>query len=255
MSDSLPLPSGFAAANAGRAPAGDDQRNTMGSRLTSRLRESILQGDLQPGLKINLDRLRSELDVSLSPLREALARLIAEGLVVFEDNRGYHVAPVSLANLTEITTLRADFEALALGHAIERADAEWERDVMRALHRLSRIDRDPAVPATMEAWESAHSNLHLTLIAGCNMPLLLSFTGVLLNLNDRYRRIFLRANSGDRNVKGEHSDIAQAAVARDRDYAVSKLREHIARTGANLRDALSDELTARQAEFSAPKRR
>ena len=174
----------------------DDKKNTMASQLADRLREAIVSGSLSPGSKINLDRARAIFDVSLSPLREALARLIADGLVEFEDNRGYWVAPVSLANLAEITQLRAEMESMALRHAMVTGDLNWESDVMRSLHRLNRTIRDPAVPASFEQWEAAHRDFHLTLISGCGMPLLLNFCRMLMNLNDRYRRSFLQAQSG-----------------------------------------------------------
>ena len=83
----------------------DDGKNTIASQLVERLREAIVSGQIEAGTKINLDRARESFGVSLSPLREALARLIPDGLVIFEDNRGYRVAPVSLANLREITRL------------------------------------------------------------------------------------------------------------------------------------------------------
>lgn len=222
----------------------DDTKNTLASRLVDRLREAILTGALQPGSKINLDRTRELFEVSLSPLREALARLIADGLVAFEDNRGYRVTPVSLANLVEITQLRTEFECLALRNAIAAGNLSWEGDVIRALHRLNRTFRDAARPESFEQWEAAHSDFHLTLIAGCGMPQLLSFCRVLHNLNDRYRRIFLQTRPGDRNVGAEHSEIAEGAVARDVDFACGRLRDHIQRTGLNLRDHLSERMPA-----------
>lgn len=226
------------------APAGgaliDDGRNTIASQLVERLREAIVSGALQAGSKINLAKASANFAVSLSPLREALARLISDGLVEFEDNRGYRVAPVSLANLEEITSLREEFETYALREAMRVGDIEWEGNVMRALHRLSRTERDAARPETLEQWEAAHRAFHLTLIAGCGKPLLLSFCSVMLSLNDRYRRSFLSRTSGDRNVGAEHSEIAQGAVARDADYACAKLREHIHRTGTNLRRHLAE---------------
>ena len=222
----------------------DETKNTMASRLVDRLREAILAGELQPGAKINLDRTRARFQVSLSPLREALARLIADGLVEFEDNRGYRVAPVSLANLIEITQLRTEFECLALRNAITTGGLAWEGDVIRALHRLNRTIREAERPESFEQWEAAHSDFHLTLIAGCGMPQLLSFCRVLHNLNDRYRRIFLQTWPGDRNVGAEHSEIAQGAVARDVDFACGRLRDHIQRTGTNLRNHLSERMPA-----------
>ena len=218
----------------------DDVKNTIASQLASRLREAVVSGQLEAGSKINLDRARQQFHVSLSPLREALARLISDGLVEFEDNRGYRVASVSLSNLEEITSLREEFETYALREAMRVGDVNWEGDVMRALHRLNRTERDASRPETLEHWEALHREFHLTLIAGCKKPLLLSFCKVLLNLNDRYRRTFLRATSGDRNVSVEHSEIAQGTVARDMDYACAKLRDHIHRTGTNLRRHLAD---------------
>jgi DNA-binding GntR family transcriptional regulator len=218
----------------------DNGKNTMGSQLASRLREAIISGEMQAGSKINLDKAKQHFNVSLSPLREGLARLISDGLVQFEDNRGYRVSPVSLDNLEEITSLREEVEIHALRESIRLGESQWEGNVMRALHRLNRTERDASRPETFEQWETVHREFHLALISGCKKPLLLNFCTLLLNLNDRYRRIFLMRTSGDRNVSIEHSEIAQGAVARDIDYACDKLRLHIHRTGNNLRQHLSD---------------
>jgi len=218
----------------------DDGKNTIASQLVSQLREAIISGQLEAGSKINLDRAKQNFNVSLSPLREALARLISDGLVEFEDNRGYRVSPVSLSNLEEITSLREEFETYALRESMRVGDVEWEGNIMRSLHRLNRTERDASKPETLEQWEAVHREFHLTLISGCRKPLLLSFCKTMLNLNDRYRRTFLTRTSGDRNVSVEHSEIAQGTVARDIDYACGRLREHIHRTGTNLRRHLAE---------------
>ena len=212
----------------------DDGKITIASQLVDKLREAIVSGQLEAGTKINLGAARNLFQVSLSPLREALARLISDGLVTFEDNRGYRVAPMSSADLEEITTLRLEFEIFALREAIRLGDSAWEGEVIRVLHRLKKEHRDAKQPETLEAWEQIHRQFHLTLISGCGKPHLMNFCSVLLNLNDRYRRTFLRATSGDRNVAFEHSEIAHAAVARDVEYACLKLQDHIRRTGGNL---------------------
>jgi DNA-binding GntR family transcriptional regulator len=235
-------PTLMSAKGAGRDSPGalpDGARNTMATQLLDRLREAIVSGQMDAGSKINLSRVRESFGVSLSPLREALARLIADGLVVFEDNRGYRVAPVSLSNLEEVTALREELETRALRKAMMVGDVDWEEDVMRALHRLNRTVRDAGKPETLEQWEGRHQEFHLTLIGGSRMPVLVGFCRVLLNLNDRYRRTFLRDTSGDRNVAVEHSEIAQGAVARDIEFACDRLREHIHRTGTNLRGYLA----------------
>lgn len=227
------------------APPGlDESKNTLSSQLVDRLREEILAGRWTPGSKLNVEKIRRHFGVSLSPLREALARLIAAGLVELHDNKGYSVSRTSLANLEEITQLRMEFEITALRYAIERGDLNWESDVMRALYKLNRIVRDRNDAGSLEAWEKAHRQFHEALIVGCNMPMLLGFCEVLHNLNDRYRRIFLVASGGDRNVVAEHVEIAEAAVARDAALAGERLREHIRRTGSNLKRSLADKLPA-----------
>ena len=68
---------------------------TLSTSIASTLRAAISNGELEPGRKLRLDDLRATFGVSLSPLREALSRLSAEGFVVMEDQRGYSVAPIS----------------------------------------------------------------------------------------------------------------------------------------------------------------
>ena len=102
----------------------------------------ILRGDLPPGSKVHLDQLRERFGVSLSPMREAVSRLVADGIVVFEDQRGYRIAPVSRENLMEISQVRADVESLTLRYAIAAADLDWESEILAALHRVNRTPRD-----------------------------------------------------------------------------------------------------------------
>ena len=229
-------------------------KNTISTRLVTHLREAILRGEIAPGSKINLEKLRKTFSVSLSPAREALARLTSAGLVELHDNRGYTVAPVSLSNLVEITQLRAEFETLALDAAMQMGDLAWESEIMRSLHRLNRTERVPDDPRTLEAWELAHRNFHLALLKGCQMPILLGFCVMLHNLNDRYRRLFLQRTGGDREVEHEHNQIAQGTVARDRDFARERLREHILRTGHNLQAAIGAYLEAEGAAASKARR-
>lgn len=207
---------------------------TKATRLVSLLRGAILSGAWPPDSKINLDHARRTFGVSLSPLREALARLVAVGLVVLHDNRGYSVAPVSRSDLAEITSLRVDLEVRALSAAIAAGDIAWESDVMRALYRLGRTARDPARPETLEAWEDAHRDFHMTLLSACGQPRLLQFCETLHNLNDRYRRVFLLASGGDRDIAAEHEAIAVATTSRDAVHASAALAAHITRTGDNL---------------------
>ncbi|MGE4240538.1 GntR family transcriptional regulator [Ramlibacter sp.] len=210
---------------------------TLSTTIANTLRAAISNGELAPGCKLRLDELRVTFGVSLSPLREALSRLSAEGFVVMEDQRGYRVAPVSEQNLVEVTKLRGMVECFALREAIARGDDKWEGDVVASLYRLNKLERTDA-PADQVAWEGAHRDLHYRLISACNMPLLLTFSATLHDLNDRYRRLFLTSRPFDKTVRREHTDIANAALERNADLACGILAEHIERTGTNIRKAI-----------------
>jgi DNA-binding GntR family transcriptional regulator len=198
----------------------------MSSRLAADLRAAILRGDMAPGEKINLDRLRAAQDVSISPLREAVARLACDGLVDFEDQKGFRVAPVSVANLDEVTRMRAALEGLALAECVARGTLDWESDVMRALHVL-----EHTAPTDLAAWESAHAEFHLALIRGCGMPHLLRVCATLQDMTDRYSHLFPPGPG----LPDDHAAIAHAATARQGARAEGLLQDHIRATGAALR--------------------
>ena len=218
-------------------PQPPENGQTLSTSIAGTLRAAIANGELAPGSKLRLDELRMMFGVSLSPLREALSRLSAEGFVVMEDQRGYRVAPISRRNLEEVTQLRAMAETFALRESIRNGDDEWEGGVVASLYRINKLEK-VEVADDKQAWEAAHRDLHYRLISACRMPLLLAFTATLHDLNDRYRRLFLIGRPIDKTVRREHSDICNAALERNADLACRMMREHIERTGANIRKAL-----------------
>lgn len=213
-----------------------DSARTLSSELTGRLRQAILSGQLRPGSKLKLEMLRESLGLALShsPLREALSRLGAEGLVRMEDQRGYWVAPVSEANLREIARLRIHLETLALRESIGASGERWEREVGQALQALESLSRGKADSHCVAAWEAAHRRFHFALLGACGMPLLLQYCTSLHDLNDRYRRLFLKHHPFDRDVNREHRSIVEAALEKNADLACALLAQHIDRTTRNI---------------------
>ena len=211
---------------------------TLASTVAGRLRAAIITGQMAPGSKVNIDRVRDQLGVSLSPLREALSRLFSEGFLTFQDNRGYRVAPVSESDLRQIIQLRINLESLALRKAMELGDHQWEEAVLQRLAELRVIHCDPEDPRSVDMWEWAHRNVHVELLSACNMPLLLQFVQTLHDLYDRYRRIFLAAPHAPRDPMAEHVAVATAAIERRKNDALALLKRHIERTGIETLKAL-----------------
>ena len=211
---------------------------TIAGQIAGDLRSRILSGELAPGSKLNLDHLRDDMSVSVSSIREAVTRLVADGLLTAEEQKGYHVAPISLGNLDEVTSLRVQLEPFALRLAIANGGLDWETDVTAALYRLNNTVRTMGDPESLVAWEQAHNAFHQALIDRCDMPVLLRFYRILMSMNDRYRALFMSAGQDQRDLAQEHSCIAEAALKRDADKAGSLLAAHIERTGASLRKRL-----------------
>lgn len=222
-----------------------DSSPTLSDTIAEKLRAGIASGSLAPGSRLRLDDLRAAFGVSLSPLREALSRLCAEGYVATAGHRGYSVAPVSPDNLREVTRLRCEFESFALRESIRLGDDQWEGDVIAALYRLNKLERAGIEGERLAQWEAAHSVFHRQLISACGLPLLLQFCDTLHGLNDRYRRIFLRATPLDRDVKQEHEALCDATMDRRADEACELLRRHIERTSEYALRALTEQAQAK----------
>ena len=207
-------------------------KKTLAAIALERLRDDVIKCRLKPGDKLTFDDLKGRYGISISPLREALSRMASEGLVVLEDKRGFHVAPVSVSDLVDLARLRRHLECLALKESIERGDDEWEASIVATFHLQSKYDtQDNDGPAIMnEEWARRHREFHLALIASCGSPRLLELINSLNDHSDRYSRLAHVAQSAPRDSIGEHRDIMDAALARDAERAGGLLEQHFLKT-------------------------
>lgn len=221
-----------------------------------RLRADLLACRLEPGTRLRINDLCQALSVSLSAVREALSRLTSEGLVVAEPQRGFHVAPVSAAELQDLTGVRAEIEGLCLERAIAAGDVSWEAQLVAAFHRLSRTpEREASDPERMsEAWSAAHGAFHAALVGGCDSLWLLRLRETLYVQSERYRRLSVPVAVTARDLGREHQDIMDAALARDAGRARALMTQHLERTTAVLlqRPWAAEALPRRERRGSQP---
>jgi DNA-binding GntR family transcriptional regulator len=211
---------------------GDGPR-TLTSAVLERLRSDILSTKLVPGQKLHIAGLAKQFSVSLAAVREALSRLVADGLVQASDQRGFRVSPVSPADLEDVTRTRIDIEGLALRRSIERGDQAWLDSVEQAFVALSAVPyRHPDDHTNHnEVWIARHRVFHRALVNACGSQWLLGFRDVLHEQSERYRRLSIRRETGTiRDVETEHAAIVQAVLRRDTDAAVAALTEHFLTT-------------------------
>jgi GntR family carbon starvation induced transcriptional regulator len=218
-----------------------------------RLREEIIRGALAPSAKLRIEHLRQAYGFGASSLREALSRLVAEGLVETEGQRGFWVAPISREELHDITAARQVLEVEALRQSIQHGSLDWEGRVVAARHSLERVETSMTEPTaeTILGWEKANRQFHMDLISGCPSKWLLRFTATLYDQAQRYRhRTTLRRPIPRAGVSPEHTEIVEATLARDADRACAALTRHIENTARSAEASIFD-----AAEAVAPRRR
>jgi DNA-binding GntR family transcriptional regulator len=200
----------------------------------ARLRADILGGQLRPGQRLPFATLCVQYGTSVGVLREALARLTEQGLVLNEPQHGFRIASVSAADLMDLTTARCEVESAVARSAVTSGDLAWESQLVAAHHVLAGTpQRLPGDPKQFnDAWAQAHRDFHTTLLDGCPSPRLRSIAASLRDAAELYWQPSLRpiGHETRRDVGSEHQHILDAVVARDHDQVVNLLQAHIRRT-------------------------
>lgn len=195
-----------------------------------RLRGDILSGVLRPQERLRIQALSERYGIGATAIREALSRLVPDGLVESEDQRGFFVAPVSRDDLVDLTQTRIEVEQMALRLTVERGDVEWESRLLSAFHRLSRTD-PPTSPERAVVWARTHQQFHEALVAGCHSAWTLRLCRLLHEKSERYRNLSTqRTRFGDRDIAAEHRALMDAAMGRDAPAACKLLAEHFWQT-------------------------
>lgn len=219
----------------------EDSSAPLAERAYRALRQDIVRGDFAPGARLRVEDLSQRYALSSSPLREALNRLAEQGLVRALENRGFRVAPLTVAGVSDLARVRVLVECEALRDAISHGDDAWEAGIVAAAHSLALVEKrlGDGPRALDDDWSARHRAYHLSLVAACTSPLLLNLVDVLFDNAERYRRWTAQHRSGPRRKHSEHQGLLAAALARDADKATGLLRQHISTTERQVAAGLS----------------
>ncbi|WP_309112115.1 GntR family transcriptional regulator [Saccharothrix sp.] len=207
----------------------------LSEQVHARLRDAIMHGHYAPGDALKPQDLAGEQGVSLAVVREALVRLVGEGLADRLPNRGFAVPAFSDRRWQQIAEARRTIEPVLLRMSIERGDLDWEARVRAAHHRLARTPTHGPEDGEYysDAWSEAHRVFHRTLLEGCGNPVLLETFDRLWTASELARRFSAHHNPGRDHIR-EHRRLEEATLARDADAAAEALTEHLTLTAAGL---------------------
>lgn len=198
------------------------------------LRGEILGGRLLPGHKLAVIALAASCDVSPGAVREALAMLEADSLVISSPQRGFRVSPASTHDLIHLSQARIEIEKICLAEAITSGDISWESRVVASFHRLSRLPAQVNGQPQDQSWITAHAEFHRALVSGCPNPWLLKMHQMLYEHTERYRQLAAPLiGKSKRDVTAEHQALLDAVLSKDIKMVQKLIGTHL-QTTVNL---------------------
>jgi DNA-binding GntR family transcriptional regulator len=180
-------------------------------RIRSSIASQIRDNRLQPGDRIDEERLMAQFAVSRTPVREALLQLKTEGLVTSQARGGMFVSKLDVRQLFSMWELLAELEGLCARYACDRM-ASAERDRLVDAHResLAVVERNDPI-----GWQEANRAFHEVLYAGARNPYLQQQIMSMRIRTQAYRMHAFGAVGQLRTSRGGHERIVDAIVAKD----------------------------------------
>lgn len=205
------------------------RRERLSEEVANRLRAAILSGDLRPGSRIVEAAVAEKLEVSKSPVREAIRMLASEGIVVATRRRGAFVRGMTSKDAREIRVLRETLESLAVELAMEDVEADW-------ISRLELLASDMRSARDRPHLLELHVAFHAELTSRSRNQRL---TEILANLNVQTRAVlpFVDLLSGGPAVEADqHEAVVAAILTGDIGATTALIREHIEDTADALEE-------------------
>jgi len=204
--------------------ASQDVLKTRDGFVADKLREAIQQGYFEPGQKLDQHEIAELLNVSRSPVREALRTLAAEGLVEFYPHRGAVVVELSLRELEEIFLMRAVLEGLAARLGVVHIDEKRLEILQTTLEKLNNV-------ASYGDWLKFNGEFHHTIYQADERTHLLALIKRLRNLTAPYIRQYIASPEHVTAAQVGHRLILEACQKRDAAMAESETIKHIEAVG------------------------
>jgi len=207
------------------------QRVSVVDNVTVRLRGALLAGEIKPGEKIRVAELEKSFGVSHIPIREAVRRLEAEGLIVALPQRAAVAAGVDLDDLAGLYDLRRIVECTIIRRSVDGMSDERNQVVQTALAELEAVSQDHESP---RFWE-LHGAFHWALLEPGASAWGQRVIDQMWFASQRYVRLFVSETIGD--AMADHRELARSSDERDGARAALLLRAHLDRTELAVRRA------------------
>ena len=188
------------------------------------IKNMIILREIEPGKKINEEHIAKEIQVSRTPIREALCRLQNEGIVKIIPRRGAFVCDLTETNVREILLIREVLEGLVVRLAVENMDSKTLEKLKKALEKVSTI---PEEDRDLIKYTRSEVDFHALLLGASNNQMLKNMMEI---VNAHLQIIRLRTvvipERAQKTVR-EHRQILEAIEKGDADSAEELMRKHV----------------------------
>ena len=204
-------------------------------RAYADIRDRITSLDLAPGAQVNEQQLAEDMDLGLSPVREALKLLAHENLIVITPRHGLYVADVNIPDLQQLSEMRLTLEALSARLAAERATPD-DIAVLDAL----RQEQVATAGADSRGLLDLDHRFHKAIAGAARNKYLAAALERLFGLSQRLWYLALPRLEGLPSAVGKHLDLVEAIRRGDADRAEETMREHVEHFYAQVQAILAD---------------
>lgn len=212
------------------------RKGALFASTTEAIRQLVVNGVLAPGQRVRERELCEQLDVSRTPVREAIKALIQEGLLEALPNRSAVVSTLDPDEVRALTTVLATLESLAAELAASTATADDVNQAYAAHEEMIRLHER----GDLRGYFAANKHFHRTIVSSTRNPVLLWTWDQLATRVDRVR--FASNLQPERWTKAiqEHSSILRALSAHDAEEASRLMRQHISNGLENVARRLEE---------------
>lgn len=208
-------------------------KKAMPDIIAQALKEAVLNGEIKGGEQLKQEEIADSFNVSMTPVREALRRLEAQGLVKILPNKGAFVTKLSADEGREIFEIRILLEKGAIGFAIENLTQE---DIGKAQKILDRMEREnKGRELSRLNWE-----FHDTLYRASKRPVLLEMIHNLHINVERYMRLYLLDMEYHPTSQKEHYELLKACSEKNVKKAERVLEKHMKNASDTLVEFLRE---------------
>ncbi|HEY1549527.1 MAG TPA: GntR family transcriptional regulator [Kofleriaceae bacterium] len=192
----------------------------MSRGVEEQLRRYVITGNLPAGTRVNEVQLAKTLDVSRTPLREALTRLAGEAFLEARPHHGFYVRPLTVAEALELYPIRAKLDPWALELAGVPSRAVIDRLEARNALLLDAAASSERVIELDDEW-------HLELVAGCPNQVLIALIKQMMWRTRRYEHAYFRATKNVSTAYTEHKKLLAALRRKDLAGACKRLETNM----------------------------